>query len=168
MIMELTSITGLKGEVSIPGDKSISHRSVMFASLANGMTEIHNFLSGADCLATIDCFRKMGIKIEEHQNRILVHGKGLHGLTAPSETLQVKNSGTTTRLLSGILAGQPFSTSLSGDESLNSRPMKRIIEPLTQMALIFPACTAMDAHRWSLNQGNCTESTTRHRLLLLR
>ena len=80
MIMELTSITGLKGEVSIPGDKSISHRSVMFASLANGMTEIHNFLSGADCLATIDCFRKMGIKIEEHQNRILVHGKGLHGL----------------------------------------------------------------------------------------
>ena len=131
--MELTSITGLKGEVSIPGDKSISHRSVMFASLANGMTEIHNFLSGADCLATIDCFRKMGIKIEEHQNRILVHGKGLHGLTAPSETLQVKNSGTTTRLLSGILAGQPFSTSLSGDESLNSRPMKRIIEPLTQM-----------------------------------
>ena len=74
MIMELTSITGLKGEVSIPGDKSISHRSVMFASLANGMTEIHNFLSGADCLATIDCFRKMGIKIEEHQNRILVHG----------------------------------------------------------------------------------------------
>ena len=85
MIMELTSITGLKGEVSIPGDKSISHRSVMFASLANGMTEIHNFLNGADCLATIDCFRKMGIKIEEHQNRILVHGKGLHGLTAPSE-----------------------------------------------------------------------------------
>ena len=145
MIMELTSITGLKGEVSIPGDKSISHRSVMFASLANGMTEIHNFLSGADCLATIDCFRKMGIKIEEHQNRILVHGRGLHGLTAPSETLQVKNSGTTTRLLSGILAGQPFSTSLSGDESLNSRPMKRIIEPLTQMG----------AHISSLHGNGC-------------
>ena len=145
MIMELTSITGLKGEVSIPGDKSISHRSVMFASLANGMTEIHNFLSGADCLATIDCFRKIGIKIEEHQNRILVHGKGLHGLTAPSETLQVKNSGTTTRLLSGILAGQPFSTSLSGDESLNSRPMKRIIEPLTQMG----------AHISSLHGNGC-------------
>ena len=143
--MELTSITGLKGEVSIPGDKSISHRSVMFASLANGMTEIHNFLNGADCLATIDCFRKMGIKIEEHQNRILVHGKGLHGLTAPSETLQVKNSGTTTRLLSGILAGQPFSTSLSGDESLNSRPMKRIIEPLTQMG----------AHISSLHGNGC-------------
>ena len=145
MIMELTSITGLKGEVSIPGDKSISHRSVMFASLANGMTEIHNFLNGADCLATIDCFRKMGIKIEEHQNRILVHGKGLHGLTAPSETLQVKNSGTTTRLLSGVLAGQPFSTSLSGDESLNSRPMKRIIEPLTQMG----------AHISSLHGNGC-------------
>lgn len=110
-----------------------------------GMTEIHNFLNGADCLATIDCFRKMGIKIEEHQNRILVHGKGLHGLTAPSETLQVKNSGTTTRLLSGILAGQPFSTSLSGDESLNSRPMKRIIEPLTQMG----------AHISSLHGNGC-------------
>ena len=131
--MELTSITGLKGEVSIPGDKSISHRSVMFASLANGMTEIHNFLNGADCLATIDCFRKMGIKIEEHQNRILVHGKGLHGLTAPSETLQVKNSGTTTRLLSGILAGQNFVSELTGDDSIQSRPMKRIMTPLLSM-----------------------------------
>lgn len=133
MIMELTSITGLKGEVCIPGDKSISHRSVMFGAIAHGITEIHHFLMGADCLATIDCFRKMGIEIHIQKDRVLVHGKGLHGLSAPSETLQVKNSGTTTRLISGILAGQPFASSLSGDDSLNSRPMKRIMEPLTQM-----------------------------------
>ena len=133
MIMELTSITGLKGEVCIPGDKSISHRSVMFGAIAHGITEIHHFLMGADCLATIDCFRKMGIEIHIQKDRVLVYGKGLHGLSAPSEPLQVKNSGTTTRLISGILAGQPFASSLSGDDSLNSRPMKRIIEPLTQM-----------------------------------
>ena len=133
MIMELTSITGLKGEVCIPGDKSISHRSVMFGAIAHGITEIHHFLMGADCLATIDCFRKMGIEIHIQKDRVLVHGKGLHGLSAPSEILQVKNSGTTTRLISGILAGQPFASSLSGDDSLNSRPMKRIMEPLTQM-----------------------------------
>lgn len=143
--MELTSITGLKGEVSIPGDKSISHRSVMFGSIADGVTEIHNFLSGADCLATIDCFRKMGVEITEYKDRILVHGKGLHGLAAPAETLQVKNSGTTTRLISGILAGQSFSSTLSGDDSLNSRPMKRIMEPLTQMG----------AHISSLHDNDC-------------
>lgn len=145
MIMELTSITGLKGEVCIPGDKSISHRSVMFGAIAHGITEIHHFLMGADCLATIDCFRKMGIEIHIQKDRVLVHGKGLHGLSAPSETLQVKNSGTTTRLISGILAGQPFASSLSGDDSLNSRPMKRIMEPLTQMG----------AHISSLLDNDC-------------
>lgn len=143
--MELTSITGLKGEVCIPGDKSISHRSVMFGAIAHGITEIHHFLMGADCLATIDCFRKMGIEIHIQKDRVLVHGKGLHGLSAPSETLQVKNSGTTTRLISGILAGQPFASSLSGDDSLNSRPMKRIMEPLTQMG----------AHISSLLDNDC-------------
>ncbi|GAA0281085.1 3-phosphoshikimate 1-carboxyvinyltransferase [Faecalicatena contorta] len=131
--MELTNITGLKGEVTIPGDKSISHRCVMFGSIAKGITEIHNFLEGADCLATIDCFRKMGIDIRQSGDTITVHGKGLHGLSAPSEILDVGNSGTTTRLISGILAGQSFDSKLSGDESLNSRPMKRIIEPLTLM-----------------------------------
>ena len=145
MIMELTSITGLKGEVCIPGDKSISHRSVMFGAIAHGITEIHHFLMGADCLATIDCFRKMGIEIHIQKDRVLVHGKGLHGLSAPSEILQVKNSGTTTRLISGILAGQPFASSLSGDDSLNSRPMKRIMEPLTQMG----------AHISSLLDNDC-------------
>lgn len=131
--MRIQKSTGLKGEVSIPGDKSISHRAVMFGSIAEGTTEVTHFLQGADCLATIDCFRRMGISIEQNDTKVLIHGKGLHGLSAPSSTLSVGNSGTTTRLLSGILAGQPFETSLSGDDSLNSRPMGRIIAPLTQM-----------------------------------
>lgn len=131
--MELCSISGLRGKVTVPGDKSISHRSVMFGSIAQGTTEIHHFLNGADCLATIRCFRTMGIDIEENGSAVIVHGKGLHGLSAPDHILDVGNSGTTTRLLSGILAGQPFDSKLSGDESLNSRPMKRIMTPLTQM-----------------------------------
>lgn len=131
--MELAKITGLRGEVNIPGDKSISHRCIMFGSIASGTTEISNFLQGADCLATINCFRRMGIEIEKQEEKIIVHGKGLHGLTAPTEILDVGNSGTTTRLISGILVGQPFESKLSGDNSLNSRPMKRIIEPLTKM-----------------------------------
>ena len=105
----------------------------MFGSIADGTTEIHNFLPGADCLATIRCFRTLGIEIEQEGSTVTVHGKGLHGLSAPSHILDAGNSGTTTRLLSGILAGQPFESKLSGDESLNSRPMKRIIDPLTQM-----------------------------------
>lgn len=131
--MELAKITGLRGEVNIPGDKSISHRCIMFGSIASGTTEISNFLQGADCLATINCFRRMGIGIENQEEKIIVHGKGLHGLTAPTEILDVGNSGTTTRLISGILVGQPFESKLSGDNSLNSRPMKRIMEPLTKM-----------------------------------
>lgn len=131
--MELAKITGLRGEVNIPGDKSISHRCIMFGSIASGTTEISNFLQGADCLATINCFRRMGIEIENEEEKIIVHGKGLHGLTAPTEILDVGNSGTTTRLISGILVGQPFESKLSGDNSLNSRPMKRIMEPLTKM-----------------------------------
>ena len=133
------------GEINIPGDKSISHRSVMFGALAKGTTEITNFLKGADCLSTIDCFRKMGIEIEQTPEKILVHGKGLRGLCAPSETLNTGNSGTTTRLISGILAGQNFSTTLSGDTSLNSRPMGRIMEPLREMG----------ANISSINNNNC-------------
>lgn len=131
--MELCSINGLKGKVTVPGDKSISHRCVMFGSIAKGDTQIRNFLNGADCLATIRCFRALGIDIEENKDTVLVHGKGLRGLCAPDSILDVGNSGTTTRLISGILAGQPFESKLSGDESLNSRPMRRIIQPLTEM-----------------------------------
>ncbi len=124
---------GLHGEVTIPGDKSISHRSIMFGSIASGTTEVTHFLEGADCLSTIDCFRKMGIEIEKKDSRILVRGKGLRGLSAPKETLNVGNSGTTTRLISGILSGQSFNCVLSGDDSLNSRPMARIMTPLNSM-----------------------------------
>ena len=136
---------GLKGEVTIPGDKSISHRSIMLGSIALGTTEITHFLEGADCLSTIDCFRKMGVEIERKPSSILVHGKGLRGLTAPASTLNVGNSGTTTRLISGILSGQNFATTLSGDDSLNSRPMKRIMTPLNTMG----------AHIRSLNDNGC-------------
>ena len=131
--MFFTKVNSLKGEVSIPGDKSISHRAVMFGSLAEGTTEVTNFLQGADCLSTISCFRKLGIEIENTSQRILIHGKGLHGLTEPSDTLDTGNSGTTTRLISGILAGQRFTTILNGDASIQTRPMKRIITPLSIM-----------------------------------
>lgn len=128
-----TASKGLRGEIQIPGDKSISHRSVMFGALAKGTTEITHFLQGADCLSTIGCFREMGIEIENTNEKIIVHGKGLHGLSAPSKILDVGNSGTTTRLISGILSGQSFASTLSGDASLNSRPMNRIMEPLQMM-----------------------------------
>lgn len=131
--MELTNISRLRGEVSVPGDKSISHRCVMFGSIASGITEVANFLPGADCRATIECFRRLGIDIEHKGTSVIIHGRGLHGLRAPQNILDVGNSGTTTRLISGILAGQPFDSKLSGDDSLNSRPMRRIMEPLTQM-----------------------------------
>ena len=123
----------LKGEVTVPGDKSISHRAVMFGALAKGTTEIVNFLQGADCLSTIDCFRRMGILIENTPEHILIHGRGLHGLQAPSDILDAGNSGTTTRLISGILAAQPFETTLTGDASIQKRPMRRIMEPLSMM-----------------------------------
>lgn len=131
--MKVSKSSPLRGELTVPGDKSISHRAVMFGSISEGLTEITDFLQGADCLSTISCFRKMGIEIENTGERILVHGRGLHGLTAPSVTLDAGNSGTTTRLISGILAGQNFSSHLTGDASIQSRPMNRIIQPLREM-----------------------------------
>ncbi len=131
--MKFHNIKGLKGEVTVPGDKSISHRAVMFGALSEGKTEITNFLQGADCLSTIGCFRRLGIEIENENHIITIWGKGLDGLSAPSDTLDAGNSGTTTRLISGILAAQPFTTTLTGDSSIQKRPMKRIIEPLSMM-----------------------------------
>lgn len=131
--MKLKKVEGLKGTISTPGDKSISHRAVMFGSLAKGTTHITNFLSGADCLATIDCFRAMGVRIEQDGTEVTVHGNGLHGLKKPEKQLDVGNSGTTTRLISGILCGQDFEVTLSGDASLNKRPMGRIMIPLSVM-----------------------------------
>ncbi|MGB4657731.1 MAG: 3-phosphoshikimate 1-carboxyvinyltransferase [Mobilitalea sp.] len=125
----------LKGQITVPGDKSISHRAVMFGALAEGTTEVSNFLQGADCLSTIRCFRQLGIEItnEVASGTVLIHGKGLFGLTKPQDLLDVGNSGTTMRLISGILCGQNFAVSLTGDESIQTRPMGRIMTPLTLM-----------------------------------
>ena len=123
----------LSGTVTVPGDKSISHRSVMFGSIAEGLTEISGFLQGADCLSTISCFSKMGIEIENKGDTVLVHGRGLRGLKQPDEILDCGNSGTTTRLISGILSAQSFDVTLTGDESIQKRPMKRIMDPLSRM-----------------------------------
>lgn len=131
--MNIQRSNGLKGEVKIPGDKSISHRAVMLGALAKGTTKITDFLQGTDCLSTMECFRRMGIQIQNTSGEVLVHGQGLHGLAAPSDLLNVGNSGTTIRLLSGILAPQPFSATLTGDASIQKRPMKRVMEPLSQM-----------------------------------
>lgn len=131
--MKFSKIKGLQGEVTVPGDKSISHRSVMFGSIAKGTTEIHNYLQGADCLSTISCFQKMGIEIENQGDTVLVHGKGLKGLQKPDCVLDCGNSGTTTRLISGILAAQDFDVTLTGDASIQKRPMKRIMDPLSLM-----------------------------------
>ena len=137
--LKRTKVRGsLKGTLQVPGDKSISHRSVMIGSLANGTTRVSGFLPGADCLSTIACFRKMGIDIDRNGRDVTIHGKGIHGLSSPAGaddvlTLDCGNSGTTMRLMSGILSGQNFAVRLTGDASLCSRPMKRVIDPLAQM-----------------------------------
>ena len=157
-VKEIKAMGALKGEVQIPGDKSISHRAVMLGSIARGTTEISHFLNGADCLSTIHCFQKMGIEIEQSKDLVLVHGRGLRGLKAPRGILDTGNSGTTTRLICGILSGQNFSSVLSGDDSLNSRPMKRIMDPLNQMG----------ARITSIQDNNCAplriEPGTLHRI----
>lgn len=123
----------------------------MFGALAEGMTEVSHFLKSADCLSTISCFRKMGIEIEETDGILKIHGKGLHGLTAPKDILDTGNSGTTTRLIAGILAGQPFTSHLTGDASICRRPMERIITPLTKMGADISSdrgnsCTPLTIH----------------------
>ena len=131
--MVIQKIKKAVGQIKVPGDKSISHRAVMLGSLANGVTEISGFLKGADCLSTIDCFRKMGIDIDINGENVTVHGNGLRGLLKPDEMLYTGNSGTTTRLLCGILAGQNFDTSITGDVSIQKRPMGRVVKPLSMM-----------------------------------
>jgi len=124
----------LKGQITVPGDKSISHRSVMLGSLADGETRIKNFLMGEDCLNTLKAFSAMGVQTEmKNDGTVIIHGKGLDGLQEPSDVLNVGNSGTSIRIMSGILAGQPFYSVITGDESIRQRPMGRITEPLRQM-----------------------------------
>ena len=133
--MNLTVKPGqaLKGKVVIPGDKSISHRSIMCAALAEGNSVIRGFLKGDDCLATLNAFSKMGVNVDHHDNEIVVHGVGLRGLKKPDSDIYLGNSGTSIRLMSGLLCGQSFSSTLKGDASLSSRPMERIVTPLTAM-----------------------------------
>ncbi|MFG0720624.1 bifunctional prephenate dehydrogenase/3-phosphoshikimate 1-carboxyvinyltransferase [Pseudomonas sp. GLN_6] len=127
----------LSGRIRVPGDKSISHRSIMLGSLAEGTTHVEGFLEGEDALATIQAFRDMGVVIEgPHHGRVTVHGVGLHGLKAPVGPLYMGNSGTSMRLLSGLLAAQPFDTTLTGDPSLSKRPMNRVAKPLREMGAV--------------------------------
>ena len=132
----------LRGEVAPPSDKSISHRAIMFSSLAEGKSVIRNFLRAEDPLRTLEAFKQMGVDIKDsfqlsalssQDNEIIVNGKGLHGLKKPEGVIDCGNSGTTMRMLSGVLAGQPFDSTLTGDEFLLKRPMQRVIRPLTQM-----------------------------------
>ena len=126
--------TALRGEIRVAGDKSISHRSVMLGSIAEGVTEVEGFLEGEDSLATLAAFRAMGVRIDRPSpGRVTVHGVGLHGLQAPAGDLDLGNSGTSMRLLAGLLAGQSFATRLVGDDSLTRRPMARVAEPLRLM-----------------------------------
>jgi 3-phosphoshikimate 1-carboxyvinyltransferase len=125
--------SGLKGEIKVPSDKSISHRAVMFGSVSNGKLRVRNFLFGEDCMRTLEAFRAMGVEITREDDSLVINGRGLKGLKAPSGPLYLGNSGTTMRIISGILAGQSFTTVLTGDESLSTRPMRRIMEPLSLM-----------------------------------
>lgn len=126
-------VNKIKGKISVPGDKSISHRAIMLASLSKGRSVIDGFLFGDDCLSTISCFRNLGISIKIQNEQIEVEGKGLHGLSEPEDILDAGNSGTTMRLMTGILAGQSFLSIITGDDSLRKRPMERISFPLKQM-----------------------------------
>lgn len=121
---------GLHGTLTVPGDKSISHRAIMIGAIAKGVTTIHHFLRGNDCLSTLQAFRDLGVQIEDNGNTIMVHGKGFAGLRPANHPLDMGNSGTTTRLMMGLLAGSRFTTKLVGDASLSKRPMKRVSDPL--------------------------------------
>ncbi|MDN3526351.1 bifunctional prephenate dehydrogenase/3-phosphoshikimate 1-carboxyvinyltransferase [Halomonas sabkhae] len=127
----------VQGRIRVPGDKSVSHRSIMLGALAEGVTEVSGFLEGEDSLATLQAFREMGVAIEgPHQGRVTIHGVGLHGLQAPAGPLYVGNAGTAMRLFAGLLAGQAFDTELTGDTSLTRRPMGRVADPLREMGAV--------------------------------
>lgn len=130
----------LRGKIRVPGDKSISHRSIMLGSLAEGVTHVQGFLDGEDCLATLQIFRQLGVEIEgPNQGGVAIHGVGLHGLKATDQSLDLGNSGTSMRLLSGLMAAQSFDVNLRGDASLNKRPMRRVTGPLAQMGAVIDA-----------------------------
>jgi 3-phosphoshikimate 1-carboxyvinyltransferase len=137
MDWKIISASGpLHGEITVPPDKSVSHRAVMFAAICAGKTRVENFLFAEDCMRTFDAFRKMGCRIERHGDDVIVEGEGLNGLREPSEDLYLGNSGTTMRVIAGIIAGAGLSATLSGDPSLSKRPMERIVSPLRKMGAV--------------------------------
>lgn len=152
--IKITKCNSIKGNIKVPGDKSISHRGVMFGAISDGITELDGFLNGADCRSTISCFREMGINIIQEDNHVIIHGRGLHGLHAPNNVLDVGNSGTTTRLISGILSGCNFTSELNGDESIQSRPMRRIMTPLEMMGADITSLRGNDCAPLRIKGGN--------------
>lgn len=139
-----TNVQGLHGDLKVPGDKSISHRSIMFGALAEGETRVHDILRGEDVLSTMAAFRELGVEITDNGSEVIVKGVGFKGLTVPQKALDMGNSGTSIRLISGILAGQPFSTDLFGDDSLSKRPMDRVTIPLREMGVTISGQTDRD------------------------
>jgi 3-phosphoshikimate 1-carboxyvinyltransferase len=148
--MKVLPVKSVRGKVVLPGDKSISHRAAMFSAIAAGTSEIENFAASEDCSSTLGCIEKLGVEFERSGTRLTVHGVGKHGLTPPNEPLDCGNSGTTMRLISGVLAGQAFETTLIGDESLSGRPMRRVIDPLTAMGAVIES---VDGHAPLLIKG---------------
>ncbi|MBR3627514.1 MAG: 3-phosphoshikimate 1-carboxyvinyltransferase [Elusimicrobia bacterium] len=133
--MKINKVSNLNGTITVPADKSITHRSIMLSSLATGKSYIKNYLKSDDCLMTMNAFKQMGVNIEQKEDSLTIIGAGINGLKNPVKEIYAGNSGTTTRLLSGVLAGQNFSSIITGDESLSKRPMKRVIEPLSLMGV---------------------------------
>lgn len=139
-----TNVKGLKGRIRVPGDKSISHRSIIFGSLAKGVTTVRDILRGEDVLSTMQVFRDLGVQIEDDGNLVKIHGVGFEGLQAPKNKLDMGNSGTSIRLISGVLAGQDFEAEMFGDDSLSKRPMDRVTIPLRQMGVEIAGRTERD------------------------
>ncbi len=138
--MKINPAARLRGEVILPGDKSISHRAAIFSALADGVTRIHNFGTSADCAATVKCLQSLGVEIERDGSSLTVKGVGKKGFTTPATPLDCENSGTTMRLMAGVLAGQNFDSVLIGDKSLQKRPMKRVMDPLRSMGAADRRC----------------------------
>lgn len=140
MEQQIRSPQSLKGEIAPPPDKSVSHRSLIINSLAEGVARVSNFLTSADCLATLSCLKSLGVSIERNGSEVIITGRGIRGFQQPDGLLDARNSGTTMRLMTGLLASQPFTCTITGDESLRSRPMGRVIEPLNLMGAKIESC----------------------------
>ncbi len=143
----ITQASTLRGELTVPADKSVSHRSIMLGALASGTSVVRNFLRAEDPISTMNAFRMLGIDIQDSGSEVIIKGKGIRGLSEPANVIDCGNSGTTMRLMAGVLAGQPFFSVMTGDDSLRQRPMARIIDPLRSMGLTYPPAAAASTRR---------------------